>query len=75
MGSAPLILPSEGAMTSFALEAINRSVTDVASKAKHTRALLAYVMVLKSPLTHLYLIVFIQSIERVILVRWHRGVV
>jgi hypothetical protein len=39
--------------------------------AEHTRALVAYVVVLGSPLTHLSLIVFIWSSEWAILVRLH----
>jgi hypothetical protein len=41
---------------------------------EHTLALVAYVVVLGSPLTHSCLIVFIGSSERAILVRLHREV-
>jgi hypothetical protein len=39
--------------------------------AEHTLALVAYVVVLGSPLTHSCLIVFIGSSERAILVQLH----
>jgi len=42
--------------------------------AKHTKALVAYVVVLGIPLTHSCLIVFIRSSERAILVQLHREV-
>ena len=42
--------------------------------AEHTRALVACVVVLGSPPSHIYLIVIIQLCERAILVRLHREV-
>ena len=42
--------------------------------AKHTRALVACVVVLGSPPSHIYLIVIIRLCERAILVRLHREV-
>jgi hypothetical protein len=54
--------------------AINRRCGQPWLGAKHTLALVAYVVVLGSPLTHSYLIVFIRSSERAILVRLHREI-
>ena len=42
--------------------------------AEHTRALVACVVVLGSPPSHIYLIVIIRLCERAILVRLHREV-
>jgi hypothetical protein len=44
-------------------------VARLGQRAEHTIALVAYVVVLRSPLTHSCLIVFIGSSEIVILVR------
>jgi hypothetical protein len=61
-------MPSEGVMVIFVHGAINTCGGWPWSVAKHTLALVAYVVVLGSPLTHSCLIVFIGSSERAILV-------
>jgi hypothetical protein len=64
----PRKTPSEGATTIFVCGVINRSGDRAWLSAEHTLALVAYVVVLVSPLTHSCLIVFIGSSERAILV-------
>jgi hypothetical protein len=61
--------PSEGVTVIFVRRAINTCGCRPWPVAEHTIALVAYVVVLGSPLTHLSLIVFIGSSERAILVR------
>jgi hypothetical protein len=63
--------PSEGVTAIFIRGAINTSGGRPWPAAEHTLALVAYVVVLGSPLTHSCLIVFIGSSERAILVRLH----
>jgi hypothetical protein len=53
---------------------INSPLVGLWQTAEHTRALVACVVVLRSPLTHSYLIVFIQLSEWVILVWLHHEV-
>jgi hypothetical protein len=64
-------LPSEGVTALFDRRVINRYLGRPWPVAEHTLALVAYVVVLESPLTHSCLIVFIGSSERAILVRLH----
>jgi hypothetical protein len=64
-------LPSEGVTALFDCGVINRCLGRPWPVAEHTLALVAYVVVLGSPLTHSCLMVFIGSSERVILVRLH----
>ena len=54
--------------------AINRRGLGLGLEAKHTRALVAYVVVLGSPPSHICLIVIIQLCERAILLRLHHEV-
>ena len=70
----PRLLLSERAISSLALRAINTSGARPWLVVEHTKILVAYVVVLRSPLTHSYLIWFIRSNERAILVRLHREV-
>ena len=55
--------PVKGYNGSIFVGAINRRGLGLGLVAEHTRALVAYVVVLGSPLTHLSLIVFIRSSE------------
>jgi hypothetical protein len=55
--------PSEGVTALFVQGVINRALASLRPIAEHTRVLVAYVVVLESPLTHLSLIVFIRSSE------------
>jgi hypothetical protein len=66
--------PEFAATANIALGAINRSGGRPWLVAEHSIVLVAYVVVLGSPLTHSSLIVFIGSSERTILVRLHREV-
>jgi hypothetical protein len=59
----------KGLTAIFVCGLINRSSGRPSLVAEHTLALVAYVVVLGSPLTHSCLIVFIRSSERAILVR------
>jgi hypothetical protein len=68
------ILPSEGVTASLAHGAINRRGLGLRPVAEHTRALVACVVVLRSPPSHICLIVIIRLCERAILVRLHREV-
>jgi hypothetical protein len=61
-------MASEGVTVIFVHGAINTCGGWPWSVAEHTLALVAYVVVLGSPLTHSCLIVFIGSSERAILV-------
>jgi hypothetical protein len=62
------ICPVRGLTAIFICGAINRSGGRPWALAEHTLALVAYVVVLGSPLTHSCLIVFIGSSVRAILV-------
>jgi hypothetical protein len=62
-------MPSKGVTVIFVRGAINTCGGRPWPVAEHTLALVAYVVVLGSPLTHSCLIVFIGSSERAILVR------
>jgi hypothetical protein len=62
-------LPSEGVTYLFDHGVINRCLGRPWLAAEHTLALVAYVVVLGSPLTHSCLIVFIGLSEKAILVR------
>jgi hypothetical protein len=53
----------KGYNDSFRVGLINSPLAGLRPVAKHTRALVAYVVVLGVPLTHSYLIVFIQLSE------------
>ena len=59
----PELCPVKGYNGSIFVGAINRRGLGLGPVAEHTRALVAYVVVLGSPLTHLSLIVFIRSSE------------
>jgi hypothetical protein len=63
--------PNKGVTALFVREAINTYGGRPWSGAEHTLALVGYVVVLGSPITHSCLIVFIGSSERAILVRLH----
>ena len=66
--------PSEGITALFVRWVKNRSHGRPWAVAEHTRALVACVVVLGSPPSHIYLIVIIRLCERAILVRLHREV-
>ena len=70
----PELCPVKGYNGSIFVGAINRRVLGLGLATEHTRALVAYVVVLGSPLTQSSLIVFNRSSERAILVRLHREV-
>ena len=59
----PELCPVKGYNGSLFMGTINRRGLSLGLFAEHTRALVAYVVVLGSPLTHSSLIVFIQLIE------------
>ena len=60
----PELCQVKGYNGSILVGAINRRGLSLLLDAKHTRALVAYVVVLGSPLTHSSLIVFIRLSER-----------
>jgi hypothetical protein len=66
--------PSEGVTAIFVRGTINTYGGRPWSATEHTIALVAYVVVLGSPLTHSCLIMFIRSSELAILVRLHREI-
>ena len=59
----PELCPVKGYNSSIFMGAINRRGLGLGLAAEHTRALVAYEVVLGSPLTHSSLIVFIRSSE------------
>ena len=65
---------SEGVMSILAHGAINRRDLGLGPRVEHTRALVACVVVLGSPPSHIYLIVIIRLCKRAILVRLHHEV-
>jgi hypothetical protein len=69
LGTGASDAPESAATASVALRAINTCGGWPWPVAEHTKALVSYVVVLGSPLTHSCLIVFIESSERAILVR------
>jgi hypothetical protein len=68
LGTGASSAPEFAAKASIALGAINTYGGRPLPVAEHTLALVAYVVVFGSPLTHSCLIVFIRSSERTILV-------
>jgi hypothetical protein len=74
LGTGAFDAPESAATASIALGAINTFGGQPWPVAEHTIVLLAYVVVLGSPLTHSCLIVFIGLTERAILVRLHHEV-
>ena len=70
----PELCPVKGYNDSIFVGAINRRGLGLGLVAEHTRALVAYVVVLGSHPSHICLIVIIRLCESAIIVRLHREV-